>query len=57
MICKNCKKPIDTTCELGDFGRTYFNTKDKDTYCEPCFDIKYPTLQKEKDNEESNDQT
>lgn len=55
MQCKNCGNKTDTTCELGDFGRTYFGTKDKGVYCEPCFDTKYPTLQKE-NNEESNDE-
>ena len=55
MKCKHCGKETDTTCELGEYGKTHFNTKDSGKYCEPCFDIKYPTLQKEQDEEESND--
>jgi len=47
MGCKKCGKETDTVCYLGEYGQTFFNTKDKKEYCEPCFDIKYPTLQEE----------
>ena len=53
MKCKKCGKETDTVCYLGEYGQTFFNTKDKKEYCESCFDLKYPVF-KGKENEESN---
>lgn len=57
MKCKKCGIATDTTCELGEYGRTFYNTKDTGKYCEPCFAIKYPVfinIKEEDDDQESN---
>lgn len=52
MKCYKCGKPQDEIVELTDYGRSRVGKKDSKTYCEGCFDEKYPQLKVDYENKE-----